>query len=153
MKVKEIMREPVIVVNEDQTLEEAAKLMLKKNVGGLPVVNIQGKLVGIITESDFSAKEHAIPFSRIYAPRLFGEWMSREGVEKAYQAARTITVKEIMTRSVITVKEDDLLAEVVTKMLEYHVHRIPVVRGGKPVGIVSRHDLLRLVRERIENKA
>lgn len=152
MKVREIMREPVIVSDEDQTLEEAATLMLEKNVGGLPVVNGEGKLVGMVTESDFSAKEHALPFSRIYAPRLFGEWMSKEGVEKAYEAARSITVKEIMTRAVITANEDDLLAEVIKKMLEYHVHRIPVVRDGMPVGIISRHDLLRLVAKQVESQ-
>lgn len=152
MKVSEIMTEPVIVVGENQTLEEAATVMLEKNVGGLPVVDGEGKLAGIITESDFSAKEHAIPFSRIYAPRLFGEWMSREGVEKAYRAARTIRVKEVMTSTVITAEEGDLLAEVIGKMLEYHVHRIPVLRDGMPVGIVSRYDLLRLVRERFENQ-
>ncbi len=152
MKVKEIMIEPVIVVDENQTLEEAARLMLDKNVGGLPVVGAGGKLVGIITESDFSAKEHAIPFSRIYAPQLFGEWMSKEDVEKAYKAARKVTVKEIMTGFVVTAGEDEFLAEVITKMLEYHVHRIPVVRDGIPVGMVSRHDLLRLVVKQIDNQ-
>lgn len=87
MKVKEIMTAPVIVVKVDQTLEQAARLMLDNNIGGIPVVDDRGKVLGIVTESDFSAKEHAIPFSRIYAPQLFGEWMSKEGIEKAYAAA------------------------------------------------------------------
>jgi len=145
MKVGEIMTEPVIVVTQDRTLEEAAQKMLNSHIGGLPVVNDEGKIVGMVTESDFSAKEHAIPFSRIYAPQLFGEWMSKEGVEKAYEAARSVTVKEIMSSPVETITEDDTVAEAVRKMLDHRVHRIPVVRDGVPVGIVSRHDLLKMV--------
>jgi len=145
MKVGEIMTEPVIVVTQDRTLEEAAQKMLNSHIGGLPVVNDEGKIVGMVTESDFSAKEHAIPFSRIYAPQLFGEWMSKEGVEKAYEAARSVTVKEIMSSPVETITEDDTVAEAVRKMLDHRVHRIPVVRDGVPVGMVSRHDLLKMV--------
>jgi CBS domain-containing protein len=150
MKVSEIMTEPVFVVSEDRTLEEVAQKMLSNRVGGLPVVDGRGKLVGMVTESDFSAKEHAIPFSRQYAPQLFGEWMSKEGVDKAYQAARSITVSQVMTKSVVTVTEDDTVAEAVRKMLEHSVHRLPVVRDGVPVGIISRHDLLKLVVQKFE---
>ena len=151
MKVKEIMAAPAIVVREDQTLEEAATLMLEKEVGGLPVVSEDRKLVGMITESDFSAKEHAIPFSRIYAPQLFGKWMSKEGVEKAYAAARRVTVKDVMTTAVVTVEEDDSVAEAIRNMLENRVHRIPVVRDDVPIGIISRHDLLKLVVKHLGN--
>lgn len=151
MKVKDIMTEPVIVISEDRTLEEAARLMLDKEIGGLPVVNGEGKLVGMITESDFSAKEHGIPFSRIYAPQLFGEWMSKEGVEKAYAAARKETVKSVMTTAVVTVEEEDSVEESIRMMLENRVHRIPVIRDDVPVGIVSRHDLLKLVVKQLKD--
>jgi CBS domain-containing protein len=149
MKAKDIMSRPVTIIHEDCTLEDAAKVMLKENIGGLPVVDSNGKLAGMITESDFLAKEHGIPFSRIYAPQLFGEWMTKEGVEKAYEAARNNTVKKIMTRSVVTVSEEDSLEDVITMMLENRVHRIPVIREGVPVGMISRHDLLKLVAKHI----
>ncbi len=145
MKVTEIMTKPVIVVKSDVTLEEVARKMLDNNIGGLPVIDESGELIGMVTESDFSAKEHAIPFSRIYAPQLFGEWMSSEGVEKAYEAARKIKVSEIMSAPVVVVKEDDNIAQAVKQMLERRVHRVPVVRDNKPVGILSRHDLLKMV--------
>lgn len=150
MKVREIMTEPVLTVTQDRTLEEVANKMLNNRVGGLPVVDDNGKIVGMVTESDFSAKEHAIPFSRIYSPQLFGEWMSKENVEKAYEAARSIQVKEIMTKPAITILEDDTVAEAVRRMLERRVHRIPVVRDGIPVGIISRHDLLKMVVQKFE---
>ena len=145
MKVSEIMSSPVKTVKGDLTLEQAAQVMLDNNIGGVPVVDDGGKLVGIVTESDFSAKEHAIPFSRVYAPQLFGEWMSKEGVEKAYEAARSITVDKIMSAPVITVGKEDTVAEAVRKMLEHRIHRVVVSEDGMPVGIVSRHDLLKLV--------
>ncbi len=150
MKVNEIMTEPVIVIGQDRTLEEVAETMLHNQIGGLPVVDDEGKIVGMVTESDFSAKEHAIPFSRNYAPQLFGEWMSKEGIDKAYEAARSITVKEIMTSPAVTVTEDVTVAEVVRRLLKRRIHRIPVVRDGVPIAIVSRHDLLKLVVQKFE---
>lgn len=150
MKVSEIMTEPAITITQDRSLEEVAHKMLNSKVGGLPVVDDDGKIVGMVTESDFSAKEHAIPFSRNYAPQLFGEWMSKEGVNKAYEAARSIVVKEIMSSPAVTIQEDETVAEAVRKMLEKRVHRLPVVRDGIPVGMISRHDLLKMVVQKFE---
>lgn len=145
MKVSEIMSSPVTTVKTDCTLEEAAHVMLDNNIGGLPIVDDNGKLVGIITESDFSAKEHTIPFSRVYAPKLFGEWMTKEGVEKAYEAARNITVDKVMSSPVVHIGKDDNVADVVRAMLEKRVHRVLVTEDDIPVGIISRRDLLKLV--------
>lgn len=150
IRAKDIMTGPAVVIHEDGTLEEAAILMLDKGVGGLPVVSGDGRLAGIVTESDFAAKEPGIPFSRMYAPRLFGEWMPRPELEKAYEAARSIMVKQIMSKPVVTASEDELLADVVMKMLERRIHRVPVVRDGVPVGVVSRRDLLKLAAGRLE---
>ena len=150
MKVREIMTEPVLVVNQDRSLEEVAYMMLNNKIGGLPVVDDEGKIVGMVTETDFSAKEHAIPFSRNYAPQLFGDWMSKEHIERAYEAARTVRVKEIMTKSVLAIGEDDSVAEAVRRMLSERVHRLPVVRDGIPIGIITRHDLLKMVVQKFE---
>ena len=150
MKVSEIMTEPVLIIDQDRSLEEVAHKMLDSQVGGLPVVDDEGKIVGMVTESDFSAKEHAIPFSRNYAPQLFGEWMSKEGVEKAYKAARSIAVKEVMSSPAVTVTEDDTVAEAVRRMLDHRVHRLPVVRDGVPVAMISRHDLLKMVVQKFQ---
>jgi CBS domain-containing protein len=139
------MVSPVITVHEDCTLEEAAKIMLKQNVGGLPVVNARGEICGLVAESDFAAKEKCIPFSAYRYPQVFGQWMPQDGVERIYEAARAMPVREIMTRDVVAVSEDDSLETVLRKMLDNNFHRLPVLRGKTPVGIVSRHDLLRLV--------
>ena len=145
MFVRQIMLTPVITVDEDCSLEEAAKIMLERNIGGLPVIDDQGTLCGIVTESDFVAKEKGIPFSVYRYPQMFGEWMPHEHVERIYESARRRTVREIMSRDVITVTEVDTVETVLEKMLRGGLHRLPVVRDRKPVGIVTRHELLRLM--------
>lgn len=136
---------PVVTVHQECTLEQAARTMLDKDIGALPVVDKQGELLGIVTESDFAAKEKGIPFSLYRSPQLFGKWMPKQGVEKLYASARKMSVSEIMRHEVVTVTEDDSLEHVLQKMLSNDFHRLPVVRGKIPVGMVSRHDLLRLM--------
>jgi CBS domain-containing protein len=145
MKVKEIMVQPVTVIGEDTALAEIARLLLEQRIGCVPVVDAQGRLKGIITESDFTAKERGVPFSTFRAPQLFGQWVTPRGIEKIYDAARALTAREIMSAPVITVTEDDAVETVVTLMLRHDINRIPVARDGVPVGIVARHDLLRLM--------
>lgn len=145
MKVRQIMVQPVVVVHEHTTLEEIARIMLDRRIGCLPVVNDRGEICGIVTESDFTAKERGIPFSTFRAPQILGQWVSREGIENIYKAARKMTAREIMTIRVITVTEEQSVEEVVQHMLRHRIHRIPVVRGAVPVGIVARHDILKLV--------
>lgn len=120
-------------------------MMLDKNIGCLPVVNGDGELCGIVTESDFTAKERGIPFSLYWFPQVLGDWMPKEGVERAYRAARTRTVSEIMSRKVVCVHPDDTLEDLLAKMLQNRIHHLPVVAGKTPVGVVARHDLLRLM--------
>ena len=146
MKVREIMTSPVITVREDTPLEEVAEIMLKHKIGGVPVVGERGEVVGIVTETDFTVRERGFPFSTFRAPQVFGQWLPKEGVERIYDAARSTTAKEIMTRRVKTITEDESVEEVLELMLRHDVNRIPVIKPGKvPVGIVARHDLLRMM--------
>lgn len=145
MKIKEFMSQPATVVGEDASLEEVALTMLGQNIGCVPVVDAHGKIRGIITESDFAAKEKGIPFSTFRAPQLFGQWVDKGMVERIYETARKMTAKEIMSHHAVTVTEDQGAEEAIELLLKYDVNRLPVVRDGAPVGIVSRHDLLRLM--------
>lgn len=98
-----------------------------------------------MTESDFAAKEKGIPFSLARFPQVLGEWMPKEGVERIYVAARRTAVREVMSRNVATLTEDDTVETALEKMLQTRFHRLPVLRDRKTVGIVARHDLLRLM--------
>jgi CBS domain-containing protein len=118
---------------------------MEQHIGGVPVVNEQGKLTGIITESDFAAKEHGIPFSTFRAPQVFGHWLGGETLEQIYAMARRMTAHEIMTSHVITVTAEQSVEDAVQLLLRYDINRLPVIRDGVPVGMVSRHDLLKLM--------
>ena len=153
MKVSQIMRQPIISLREEDSLEDAARVMLEHNLRGIPVVNEHGKICGFLSVSDYSAKDKVLPFSRFHAPQLFGKWIGKEGIEKIYEEARTTPVRDIMSTRVVSVTEDDPVEKVIELMLRRDLNRIPVVRDGVPVGIVARYDLLRImVREEGEPK-
>ena len=145
MKISKIMSAPAITVTENESLETAARKMLDSGIGGLPVVDANGKLVGIVTESSFTARSKGVPFSTFRAPHLLGRWISGEGVDKIYQEARETPVADVMAGPVVTVSENDTVTRAVELMLKHDVNRLPVVRDGRPVGIVARHDLLRMM--------
>ena len=145
LQVRDIMASPPLVVQEQTTLLEIAKLMLERRIGGLPVVDSEGKLRGIVTESDFTGKERGLPFSVLQIPQVFGEFISAEGIEAIHARARSMTAWEIMSRPVVTATEEQSVTEAVTRMIDRDLHRLPVVRDGVPVGMVTRHDVLRLM--------
>ena len=95
MQIREFMTQSVVTVREDTTLEEVARTMLEHHIGGVPVVNTQGKLSSIITVSDFAAKARGIPFSTFRAPQVFGHWLGGEPLEQIYAMARQMTVRDI----------------------------------------------------------
>lgn len=150
MKVRDIMKQPVVTVRDTDTLEAVAQTMLDHKVWGVPVVNAQGELCGIITDSDFATREAWVPFTRLRAPRLFGQWVDREQVETMYEKARGMKAADIMSTPVITVSEDESIETVVNQMLKQHVSRIPVVQERVPVGMIARNDLLKLMARHLD---
>lgn len=147
MKVRDIMVRDLICIAEDESLETAARRMLDRDVGCLIVTGEGEKLSGIITESDFTGKSRGFPFSAYSAPHILGEWIGADGLEGVYAAAKNRQVRDVMTRHVITAREDEPLTDLAVRMIERRLHRIPVVRDGYPVGIVTRRDLLKAMVE------
>lgn len=144
---RDIMTAPAITIQEDVNLETAAERMLERDVGALAVVDGDGTLVGILTDSDFIARHVGVPFSTFRVPQVLGEWLGDEDVEEIYRAARNRRVEEIMSSPVYTVSEDDGMRTILDVMVDRDVKHVPVVRDGRPVGMVARHDLLRLLHE------
>jgi len=145
MRVSEIMAQPVVVAREDATLEQVAGTMVERRIGCLPIVDREGRMVGVITEADFAAKECGVPFTFVRAPQLLGQWLGKEGADRIYATSRRLTAREIMTPGGITAAEDATLEEVLERMLRHDINHVPVLRDGTPVGMVARHDLLRLL--------
>ena len=143
MRAHQIMTRPVITVTPETTIVEAANTMLRQHVSGLPVVDATGKLVGIVSEGDFIRR------SEIGTQRKRGRWLKFIlGPGKAatdFVHEHGCKVAEIMTPEPLTITEDTALEEIVQLMEKNHVKRLPVIRGDKIVGIVSRANLLQAV--------
>lgn len=143
MRAHQIMTHSVITIAPDATILEAAKTMLQYHVSGLPVVDAAGKLVGIVSEGDFIRR------SEINTQRKRGRWLKfllGTGAEATdYVREHGRKVSEVMTRDPITVTEDATLEEIVDAMETKGIKRLPVMKGDKLVGIVSRANLLQAV--------
>lgn len=113
VQVGDIMTGGVAVVTADVPVDVAARMLFERSVSGLPVVDAEERLIGVVTEFDIIARD--------------GE-----------------TVGDIMTREVISVTESEDAAAIANILTNMRVRRVPVVRDGKVVGIVSRSDLVRL---------
>lgn len=143
MKVSEFMTKDVISLSSEHTVEEAAKLMLEKNISVIPITDSAANLIGIITESDFIGKEAHIPHALAAVKRLLGQIFYDSGVENIFQKAKTLSLEKVMTKTPKTVEPDYTLDHVVNMMINFKLKRIPVVQNGKLVGIITRHDILK----------
>jgi Predicted signal-transduction protein containing cAMP-binding and CBS domains len=143
MRAHQIMTRSVISVTPDTTIVEAANIMLQRHVSGLPVVDETGKLVGIVSEGDFIRR------SEIGTQRKHGRWLKfilgpgRSASDFVHEHGRKVS--EVMTTSPVTINEDTALAEIADMMEQNNIKRLPVVRGDKVVGIVTRANLLQAV--------
>jgi CBS domain-containing protein len=142
MRAHQIMTRPVITVAPETPIVEAATTMLQRHVSGLPVVDATGKLVGIISEGDFLRR------SEIGTQRKRGRFL-KFILGPAGQATDFVhehggKVGEIMPEP-LTITEDTDLEEIVELMEKNNVKRLPVTRGDRIVGIVSRANLLQAV--------
>jgi CBS domain-containing protein len=126
-------------------LAEAAQIMVDRQVGCIAVVDAHGRLCGIITQSDFGPNEQGVPFSMEALLQIFSRQQSQEAMKRVRESARTATANDIMVTEVITSEEDTPVEELARQMLRYDIDHIPVVRDGVPVGIVARHDFLRMI--------
>lgn len=143
---RDIMTSPAVTVNRTATLEEAADKMLDREIGSLVVVDDSGKAVGIVTDSDFSAKPALIPFSTFRSRKLLGEWLGKENAQEIYDEARSRSVDEIKRTPLRSVSLDDSIDRVLEVMLDHGIKHVPVLdEGGRPVGMIARHDLLKLL--------
>ncbi|MBT8211884.1 MAG: CBS domain-containing protein [Acidimicrobiia bacterium] len=135
MRAIDIMSKGVITVTPDQSLKEAARVMVGEGVSGLPVVDEAGAVVGIITEADFLAKEASRGRTRYR--RLLDTIFGEEEIVKAE------LVSEAMTPDPITIDPHARVSEAARIMDEHKVKRLPVVdTTGKLLGIVSRADVV-----------
>ncbi|MDA8234702.1 MAG: CBS domain-containing protein [Clostridia bacterium] len=143
MKAKDIMTTELITVNPEATVEDVAKVLSQHKISGVPVLDEGGKLVGIVSEGDLLIrnKELHVPS----AVSILGGVIWLEDTKKFAEELRkavAVKVADIMTTDVYTVDEEADIRQIATLMADKKINRIPVVRDGRLVGIVSRGDIV-----------
>ncbi|NQW20507.1 MAG: CBS domain-containing protein [Chloroflexi bacterium] len=141
----EIMTSPVVTVTADKPVSEAARIMLDKNIGSLVVVDAAGKFLGLLSESKYLPEATVLPYLRQSVLRVLGtELGDPENIEEVILNTRNTLVGGAMNKDATTVTPDTHLGVVAKLMVESESHHLPVLENGKPIGMISRHDLLTL---------
>lgn len=149
MRAHQTMSRQVITIRPEASIADAIKVMLAHHISGLPVVDSNGKLVGILCESDFLRRteigtEHArnrLLTILLGADRIAGEFVKEHGRK----------VEQVMTRQPTTVGEQAPLEEVADLMERRHLNHVPVMRDDRIVGIITRSDFLSAVARPLTN--
>lgn len=141
MQARDIMTTKVITVAPDADVAEIAETLLGRRISAVPVVDDDNRILGIISEGDLMRR----PETDTESPRSW--WLAfltlPDDDSRRFIKTHSRHARDVMTRTVTTVDEDTPLHEIATLLEEKHIKRVPVVRDGVLVGIVSRADLLR----------
>lgn len=141
MKVKEIMTKEVASIKPDDNGRDALALLFKMQISGLPVIDAEGKLMGMFTEKDILS--YTLP-SYIEKVGRFVYEENPKSIKKKFQDLLNLPVSKLMRKDVITIDEDTSLCEVARLMLTQKVRRTPVLdKEKKVVGIVAREDIVK----------
>ena len=153
IKVKDIMTREVVTVSPETEILQAAKILLENHINGVPVVDADGKLVGILCQSDLVAQQKKIPTPSLFTLLDgFIPLTSLKHIENEVQKIAATSVAHAMTPDPVTVQSDATVEEVATLMVNRNFHTIPVMEAGKLVGIVGKEDILRTLMPGKEKK-
>src|SRR5512133_3876134 len=141
MRAIDVMTSEVITVDENATVPEAAKLMAERGISAVPVVDRENRVIGIVSEGDLLHR------AETGTERRRSWWLemvsSTNKLAGEYIKSHSGKVKDIMTRGVLSVTEDTPVADIAVLLETNRIKRVPVLRDGKLVGIVSRANLVR----------
>jgi len=140
MRVKDVMTRNVICIGADEAVLKAARLMLQNRISGLPVIDKDRELVGIVTEGDFLRRSEL--GTQLQRPKWLEFIVGPGRLAQEYTHSSGRKVEDIMTPDPRTIGEAETLEAVVDAMERHHVKRLPVTRGGRVVGIISRANLM-----------
>jgi CBS domain-containing protein len=133
----------VVTTSPDTTVEKLARLMINLRISGVPVLDGDGRLVGIVTEGDLlrraetGTERHRSRWSELFS--------SNSRLAAEYIKSHAKRVADLMTREVVSIDEMATLAEIADLLETKQIKRVPVVHDGRIVGIVSRADLLQVL--------
>lgn len=153
LKARDIMTRNPIVLKRDVSVKEAAELFTEKGIGGAPVVDDEGNLIGMVSSGDLIMRDVRLRYptvihvldSFIYLPNPAQRF--NEELKKAVGA----TVGDVMSEKVIATDPDATIEDVATLMVDHDVDRIPVVEDDKPIGIITKADIVRTISGKSES--
>ena len=144
---RDIMTTPAVTVKPDLSVKDLVALFRDRRIGGAPVVDDDGRLVGIVTEGDLMAMDADIHYPHYF--ELFDSIIylgSQKKFKDQLEKAAAATVRDLMTEKVKTVGPDDPARKAATLMSDNRIDRVPVVDAdGAVVGVISRHDIIKLL--------
>jgi CBS domain-containing protein len=148
MQARDIMTSPVVSISPKAKIGDAIKIMLRSHLSGLPVVDAEARLVGILSEGDLLRRAEL--GTETHRPRWIDTFLAPGRSASEYVHTHGRVVEEVMTQNPVGIEEETPLEEVVSIMQRKRVKRLPVLRQGALVGIVTRADLLRALEARSE---
>ncbi|MBI4843911.1 MAG: CBS domain-containing protein [Nitrospirae bacterium] len=142
LKAKDFMTRDVVTINPEATVEELARLLMEHRFSGVPVVDNNKKLVGIVTEHDLISKNKRLHIPTVI--RLFDAYimLGSGKMEEELKKMAATTVEDICTKNVVSITEETTLEEAATIMSEKNIHLLPVLRDASVVGIVGKLDIV-----------
>ena len=146
LNASDIMTTEVLTVKKETSLKELANILYKHHINGVPVVDDNGLLIGIICESDLIRKDkklHIPTVVTLFDAVIYLE--SPKNIEKEFQRVSATTVEDLYTRKPVTVDEKTPIDEIATIMTQKKIYTIPVMDGDRIVGIIGKADLLRTI--------
>ncbi len=142
MKIRDIMETEVFTIKKEARYEEVAKVLYEKNVSGLPVVDDDGRVLGVVSEKDIFRVLYPFYQSYYEQPILYTDFEERE---KKATDIRNQLAEVFMSKNVVPISPDDAIMQAGALMLSRGISRLPVVEGGKVVGMVSRKMIYRAI--------
>lgn len=139
MKAKDLMTTKVVAVGSQMPVNAVAALLLERHISAVPVIDDDRRVLGIVSEGDLMRRSE-MGRRRSWWLASFGE---TEGLAREFAKTHGQRVKDVMTQDVVTVTEETSASEIAELLERKGIKRVPVVRDGRLVGIVSRADLLR----------
>jgi CBS domain-containing protein len=144
IKVEDVMTTDVVTLSPDTEITLAAKILLENRIKGVPVIDAEGKLVGILCQSDLVAQQKAFPVPSVFT--LMDGLMpltSIKRLEKEIEKIAAVTVADAMTPNPVTVGPETTIEEVASMMVDKNFHTLPVIDDDALVGIVGKEDILK----------
>ena len=144
LTAKDIMTREVISVSPHLEVDKLATLLWEKRIGGVPVINDAGNLLGVVTESDLidqTKKLHIPTVVTILDSLIFLE--SPAKMDEEMKKMTGTRVADICTGDIVSVSEDTSVEEIATIMSDKKIHTLPVVTNDQVVGVVGKADIIR----------